>query len=183
LAGGKPQSMRTFFAKHGSKRPAAMRGTLYGHQENYELGELRGLAVKLFEIRCQTSSENFPGDANWLAATASPASLLIPYEPDALLVLRRLPPSGTPPDSAQTEYCQQATSPSDRAICADRQLWLMHGYTISAQQRAQSPRPESNADLARDITALLEARQECNGERNCIYEVLDRHIDLLVQRW
>jgi hypothetical protein len=183
LAGGKPQSMRSLFARPGNKRPPGMHGTLYGRQEDYELGGLRGQAVKLFEVHCRTGSESFLDDANWLATTTSPATLLMPYQPDALLVLRRLPAPGSRPDAAQTEYCRQAGSPSDQAICADRQLWRMHSYTISAQARAQSPRPELNAELAREIADQLQKRQACNGERNCLYEVLDRHIELLVQRW
>jgi len=183
LAGGKTQSIRSLFARSGGKRPAGMRGTLYGRQEDYELGGLHGRAVKLFQIHCRAGSESFLDDANWLATTTSPATLLIPYEPDALLVLRRRPAPGSTPDAGQTEYCRQANSPSDRAICADRQLWQMHSYTISAEQRAQSPRPELNAELAREIADQLAKRQACNGETNCLYEVLDQHIELLVQRW
>lgn len=180
MAGGRPQAMRSLFARPGSKRPSGMHGTLYGRLEDYELGALRERPVKLFAVRCPTGSEDFLGAANWLAATASPGTLLMPYQPDALLLLHR---PGTPPDAGQTQYCRQADSPSDRAICADRQLRQMHGYTLSARHRAQSPRPELNAALTRDIAVQLEKRQACQGEPNCLYEVLDRHIELLVQRW
>lgn len=183
LAGGKAQSMRSLFAQPGGKRPAGMHGTLYRRQEDYELGALRGQPVKLFAVRCQPNQESFLIDANWLATTGSPTTLLMPYQPDALLLLRRTPPEGTAPEAARREYCQQANSPSDLAICADRELWLMHSHTLSARQRAQPSRPELNAALAREEAVQLAKRQACAGERNCLYEVLDEHVELLVQRW
>lgn len=78
MAGGRPQAMRSLFARPGSKRPNGMQGTLYGRQEDYELGALRGRPVKLHEVRCQTGADDFLGAANWLAATASPGTLLLP---------------------------------------------------------------------------------------------------------
>jgi hypothetical protein len=188
LTGGKPQAMRSLFAKSatGTKRSPTLHGALYGRASDYQLGALRDRTVQLLELRCQSESHKLMAEANWLAVTVPPsatsAALLMPYQPDALLVLRRAP-SGAHPEAAQASYCVQATSTSDKAICADRQLWRMHTYTLSALQRAQSPRAEINEAVAKDVAEQLQKRQACQGNIRCLYEVLDRHIELLVQRW
>lgn len=188
LAGGRPQVLRSLFAKSavGTKRPPSIRGALYGRVSDYELGALKDRTVQLLELRCQREDHSLMAEANWLAVTippsASSAVLLMPYQPDALLLLRRAPP-GAHPDALRASYCVQASSSSDKAICADRQLWRMHTYTLSALSRAQSPRAEINAAVAKDVAEQLQKRQACQGDVQCLYEVLDRHIDLLVQRW
>ena len=89
---------------------------------------------------------------------------------------------GTHPDAAQASYCVQATSTSDKAIYADCQLWRMHPYTLSALQRAQSARAEINGAVAKNVAEPLQNRQVCQGDTCCLYAVLDRHIEWLVQR-
>lgn len=108
--------------------------------------------------------------------------MLLPYQPDALVLLQR-PPSAASADARQLSYCKEAVSASDKTICADRELWLMHGFTQSARERAQSQRPEINAALEKSVAQLMQRRQACNGERNCLYDVLDEHVAMLVQRW
>jgi hypothetical protein len=183
-----PQALRSLFSKSAAstKRPPSIHGTLYGRAHDYELGSLKGRAIQLLEVHCKPDSHNLVAEANWLALTippsASSAALLMPYQPDTLLVLRRTQP-GAHSDAAQASYCVQATSASDKAICADRQLWRMYTYTLSALQRAHSPRPEINEALTQDVAEQLQKRQACQGNTQCLYEVLDRHIELLVQRW
>ncbi len=187
----KIQSMTTLFAKSaekgGGKRAAGMEGYLYGHISHYELGALRAQPVTIREIRCAGKDTKLLAEANWLAKTAaksgSSSAILMAYQPDALLVLRRVPSADASADAARVVFCSNAESASEKAICADRQLWIMHGYTESAAKRARSSRADVNAAIDSDIALQLQKRQTCSGNTSCLYEVLDRHIELLVQRW
>jgi hypothetical protein len=189
VAGGKAQSMRLLFAKSSptsGKRPAAIQGSLYGRMEDYTLGAVSGRPIIFLKLDCKADASQLLADANWLAITSpqsTGATLLMPYQPDALVLLRRVPQKNSAPDAGQVAFCAQAVSASDQAICADRQLWRMHSYTLSAMSRAQSPRPELNQALEKEVAMQLQKRQDCNGDTQCLYEVLDWHIDMLVQRW
>ena len=217
MIGGQNLPMRALFAKGArAKRPAAMKRTLYERLENYEIGAMRpeaehgtidhpvgrignfelsklsGRPVKLLETRCSDRDGTFFSGFNWIAVVSGTlpsskmATVLLPYQPDALLVLRRTP-TIVAPGPAQIQYCKSAESASDKAICADRQLWLMQAYTLSAQPFAQpfahSNLPVVQAQLDARITEALRKRQDCNGDPKCLYEVLDDHIETLVQRW
>ena len=178
-AGAKPQSMRLLFAKSvmgESKRPPAIKGSLYGRIEDYALDGLNTRPVILLEVRCELVG----GHITCCRIRHNTADAL---QTAALALLRHPPPKGSLPDADQAAYCKQAVSASDLAICADRQLWRMYSYTLSAQQRAQSPRAEVNQALEKDIAVQLQKRQACNCKAQYLYEVLDWHIDLLVQRW
>lgn len=185
---GKPQPMKALFAMGlVGTRPKSFSGPLYGSMDDYDLGPARGQPVKLFELQCKKPDENFLAESNWIALTSatpkSPATLLMAYQPDALLVLQRPAANIGPLETSQATYCREASTVSDKAICADRQLLTMHGYTQSALKRAHSPRPEVNAALERDVSAQRQKRLDCQGDVRCIYQVLDEHIAMLVQRW
>jgi hypothetical protein len=155
---------------------------------NVELSKLSGRAVKLLQTRCADRDGTFFSGFNWIAVVpgappdAQTTTLLLPYQPDALMVLRRAP-SAPIPGPEQAEFCKSAVTPSDRAICTDRQLWLLHAYTLSAQKFATSRVPAVQADIDAGIAASLQKRAACSGDTKCLFDVLDDHIDTLVQRW
>ena len=191
MVGAQKLSMKTLFAKEsGVKRPIAMKGRAYGRVANYDLGSLRNQSVALLQLRCKDPEKTFLAEANWIAATAdatkkSPTTLLMAYQPDALLVLQRVvnDSSATGADPKRADYCAKAQSASQKTICNERELWRMHTYSELARARAQSPRAEVNAAIDANVADLMQKREDCKGARDCLYGVLDRHIEVLVQRW
>ena len=159
-----------------------------GRIGNHELAQLSGRPVNLLQTRCTDRDGTFFSGFNWIAVVPGPskseksATLLLPYQPDALMILRRAPNSPVP-DRDQLEFCKSALSASDKAICASRQLWLMHAYTLSAQKYAASSLPSVQSELEAGVAESLQKRGACSGDELCLYDVLDEHIGKLVQRW
>ena len=183
MAGAKNVSMRALFAKEGGlKRPAAMKGLLYGRAIDYELASLKGHTVDLWQVTCKSTDGRKPPFANWIAvssaASGKATTLLVPNDYDALLLMRSMPSTDVPL-AAQAEFCKQTLSASDKAVCANRQLLRLHSFVQTARARVVSDRQEFNDSIEATNNEQLKQREACNGDTICLYEALDRQLFLL----
>ena len=184
MVGAKRVSMRVLFAKAGDlKRPAVMKGLLYGRAADYELGSLTGRSVDRWQVTCKSIDGQKQPFANWIAFSSvesgKATSVFFPGSYGALLVMEQCAPQSHAPAAAQTEFCKQAASASDHAICANRQLWRLHSFALAARARVVSDRPDFNASIDTLNNEQLKNREACNGDATCLYEALDRQLFIL----
>lgn len=187
VRGAAAVSVRALFDKEGVKPPKAVTTRFYGRVKQVDARALAASRVRLYSLQCKgDSGGNAPAQTrvlndmgNWFAATSN--AIILPFAPDTPLRLERAPKAVA---ADQAAFCAKAEIPSDRAICADRQLWLMHTHAEAALKVAKSRSPSPlNANVDATAADYLRRRQECKGDTQCLYDTMSEHVSLTVQAW
>ena len=171
--------MKALFAGDGVARPKLIRDRFYRRMKHYALGSLAQERVAIYAYHCPvTDNDNgqINNSGNWFAATRD--TIIWPQSPDALVLLKRQP---TKPTAEQAKFCASVTSPSDKIVCTDREMWLMKVFTDTYRDCGEPIAPGPPDELRAELDSLVVKRNACNGERKCVYTTLDEHASLLAQ--
>jgi hypothetical protein len=172
--GSKALSPRVLFDKESVQRPPALKGLLGGKLIDFDLGHLRKSAFTLYYSRCTGKYPNH-GEANWIAATST--TLLVPIA-NSIIVLERPP---IVQDAKHSRYCELATTLSESAICADRQLWQLRRYALASRKLAAKESTTLQAAMVVEDAAQVAVMASCKGDSACLYDALDADASELVQ--
>ncbi len=170
----KAVSAKVLFNKESAQRPPALKGLLDGKLTDFDLGQWKKAALTLYYSQCATEHPN-RNETNWIAASAT--ALLMPLA-NSIVILER-PPKAQ--DAKQSKYCSSATAASERAICADRELWQLRRYALAARRLAAQESSAVQAEMAIESTAQTKVIEACNGNAECLYDALDADVSALVQ--
>ena len=171
--------IKALFADEHLARPKIVRDRFYRRAKHYALGALSREPVRIYAYQCGKKDGDdvqINNTGNWFAVAGD--TIIWPQSPDALVLLKRQP---TQPTAEQSKFCAAATLASDKAICADREMWLMKVFTDTFRDCARPFAPEPPDELRAELDAYVTKRNACNGDRACVYSVLDEHASLLAQ--
>lgn len=172
--------IKTLFADERTARPKIMGRPFYRRARHYALGSLAREHVTIYAYRCGTTADGsnpqINNTGNWFAATRD--TIIWPLAPDALLLLKRQPTKAT---AEQAAFCASATLPSDKTLCADREMWLMKEFTDTYRDCAMPLAPGPSEPLRAQLDAYVAQRNACDGVRACVYSALDEQASLLAQ--
>lgn len=137
--------------------------------------------VTLMRIQCgDTNLMPWSGEQNWIARPgAAPDVLLWAIEDDSLMVLLRRPLATTASD-ADAPSCREHVDPSERAICADRHLRMLHEYLTSPERFIRSLDGRLSADEVRGLAYLERSRTACGGDRACLRKTLLQEVHYVI---
>jgi hypothetical protein len=130
-------------------------------------------SVAIYAYRCVTKDDReiqINPMGNWFAR--SQTTIIWPLAPDAFALLKKQPVIKV---KAQQTFCETASSPSDKTICEDRELWLMKDFTDAFTACAIDRSANSKEALRDALAELLLKRDACAGLKQCVYAVLSQH--------
>jgi hypothetical protein len=172
-------SMKALFAEERIQRPKLIRDRFYRRAAQYALGSLARESVRVYAYKCEKTDgreAQINNTGNWFAATKD--TIIWPLASDALVIMKRPPTIQT---TEQKAFCDSATNASDKAICADREMWLMKSFTDTVRECAIAYELRTPDKLRQQIDVFVAKRNACEGTRACIYATLDSHASLLAQ--
>lgn len=175
---GKAFPIKTLFAAEGLKRPSLVKDRFYGRMSQYELGDLKNAEVTIYAYKCKESdpSVRLNEMGNWFAAADD--TIIWPFAPDALVILKRQPTEQT---SEQSTFCKTAVLASDKVICNERELWSMKRYTELVRSCAIKHTPQRLGNIADKLDSYVLKRTACGDDRECIVHVLQEHVGRVSQ--
>jgi hypothetical protein len=171
--------IKALFAEERIPRPKLIRDRFYRRAAQYALGSLAKESVTIYAYQCakvgdKETRRNNTG--NWFAATKD--TIIWPLAPDALVLMKRQPSAQT---AEQKSFCESATLASDKLICADREMWLMKVFTEAVHECAVRVELRTPDELRVELDAYANKRKACEGNRDCVYDALNQHVNLLAQ--
>jgi hypothetical protein len=158
-----------------------------GRMSNYDLRSFSRAKVTVYHYRCtrdkfsgytgKAFEENTSEDdyrlndvGNWFAA--SDDMLVMPFTADGIRILKRQPKKRV---AEHQSFCAKAVTSNERAICGEREIWLMHATSQSISACVFEHYPERRAA----VTELERDLAKCDGERDCVYGFTESITDQL----
>jgi hypothetical protein len=169
--------IKVLFAGEGLQRPKIIRERLHRRAAEYGVDFATNKSITVYAYRCKNKELQLNPMGNWFAATHD--TVIWPLGLGALAIMKRQP---TTPTTAQIQFCKEASSKSDKTICADRELWLMKSYTETVRDCAITARGSRTLAERRDqLNAYVEQRNRCEGDQKCVFNVLREHASIVGQ--
>lgn len=161
-----------------------IRGRLNGRARDYGPDIARERAVTLMKVQCGGDQKNqsmpWPDNQNWIAKPARLAdTLLWSREPNSLMLLQRSPAKrteGTVDDAA----CRQATSPTERTICGNPYLHMLHRYAESPERFIRTIEAKLATQEKQIVAEMPAARNACGADEACLRERLLQQVHYLM---
>jgi len=167
------------FTKSFSRAPGGGRST---HPQPADFGlKVPGSAKATFYQLCPVPDVR-PADLwqyrRWIAQI-EPDVLVMHYNNQVLLTLRRRPPNAKPRASFD---CLKASTPTETTICGSHELAGWDRSVAAAFKAALARSPEKAGELRDNQKAWLKKRDACGAKADCVDEVLWRRVDELAQK-
>jgi hypothetical protein len=124
---------------------------------------------------CHEAKTHFPTDT-W-AATSEPDVLLVRYDPQVLLVLKRRPPNARPSPSFD---CARTTGSTEMTICDSFPLAAWDRSVALALKQVSQMFPERSDELKRSQGQWTRERNACGTSAKCIDDSLQNRVAALV---
>jgi uncharacterized protein YecT (DUF1311 family) len=131
-------------------------------------------------LLCSASAEKVEQpwlNGEWIALK-SPETLLFHYSAGVILLLRRVPRDAPPHASFA---CDQASSPSEKAICQSRELASWDRSVAEGFRQLLEWRRDEEQELSKAQDAWRKRRDECGAEATCLGEALRTRVVELAQ--
>jgi uncharacterized protein YecT (DUF1311 family) len=124
---------------------------------------------------CPEPKTRFPTDT-W-AAISEPDSLLLRYDPQVLLVLKRRPPNARPAPSFD---CARTTNPTEMTICKSFPLAAWDRSVALALKQVTEMFPERSDELKHSQGQWVRERNACGTNAKCIDDSLQNRVAALI---
>jgi hypothetical protein len=171
--------IKTLFEGERASHPKLIGDKFYRRAAQYALGSLAKESVTIYAYQCAKVGDKetrINNTGNWFAATKD--TIIWPLAPDALVLMKPQPSAQI---AEQKSFCECATLASDKLICADREMWLMKVFTEAVHECAVRVELRTPDDLRVELDAYANKRKACEGNRDCVYDALNQHVNLLAQ--
>jgi hypothetical protein len=147
---------------------------------NYRLEGVSAKTVTVYRYECPTSdnANNYLNNAgNWFAIAGD--TMIFPSNSSWLFILKRQPRHR---DAAHEVFCNRATSEVEKAICEDREMWVMQDVATRFKSCFFESNRVAQLEALNQTLEQSESRKlVCGPKRDCIYEELQTTVDLIAQ--
>jgi hypothetical protein len=172
-----------------------VRGRLNGQVNDYRVPTITAASasrsrqtgvqsVTLLRIQCEGARTGqpmpWPGVQNWIAQPRGLYDVLLwSREPNALIVLRRMPDTPPASDDAQL-LCAQSRLSSEKAICSNAYLRMLYSYLTDPDRFIHSVEAKLASEEKLALASMAEAREACTGDAGCLRGTLLRQVHYLI---